>query len=128
MNFKEIKTYGDLIDIIRSYNLQDKKIIVGCQGYMSLFDGEFEETKIMFNEDYAIICDNNGSYENEFDYLEEKKRERQEFEFEVNRLYDLYLQKTENRNMSYGEFAYTSSLSDKDLEEFYNELLENDIE
>lgn len=128
MNFKEIKTYGDLVDIIRSYNLQEKNIIVGCQGYMSLFDGDFQETRIMFNGDYAIICDNNGSYEEEFEKLETQKEERQQFEFEVNRLYDEYLQQTENRNMSYGELAYVSNLSDSELEEFYNELLDKDLE
>lgn len=36
-NFDEIqvKTYGDLVKVIQKYHLEDKRIITGCQGYVS---------------------------------------------------------------------------------------------
>ena len=48
---------------------------------------------------------------------------RQEFEQEVEKLYDEFLVNTENRGASYGELAYIQNLTDDELDEFYEELL-----
>lgn len=37
MEEKELKTYGDLIKFIEENNLQDKKIVIMCEGYNSDF-------------------------------------------------------------------------------------------
>ena len=47
----------------------------------------------------------------------------EDFRLFVERLYNEYLEKTENRKISYGEFAYIQGLSHKSLEEFYDELI-----
>ena len=55
--------------------------------------------------------------------------EKEEYLLEVVNKYDEYLQKTENRDISYGELAYLQSLSKGQLKEFEKELdkeLEND--
>ena len=55
--------------------------------------------------------------------------EKEEYLREVCNKYDEYLQKTENRGISYGELAYLQSLSLGQLSEFEKELdkeLEND--
>lgn len=41
---------------------------------------------------------------------------------EIQSKYDRYLQKTENRDISYGELAYLQNLSREQLEEFEKEL------
>lgn len=46
-----------------------------------------------------------------------------EFNQEVQRLYDEYLMKTEKRGISYGEIAYIEGLSKKELNKLYEELL-----
>ena len=48
--------------------------------------------------------------------------ENEEYLFYVQSKYDEYLQKTENRGMSYGELAYLQNLSKTQLEEFEKEL------
>ena len=57
------------------------------------------------------------------------KQEFNEYLFEVQSKYDEYLQKTENRGISYGELAYLQDLSISQLAEFEKEvdkeLLEN---
>lgn len=50
--------------------------------------------------------------------------ERQELEFEVGSLYNEYLEDTDKRGTSYGEIAYIQDLSDEELMDMYNELLE----
>lgn len=52
------------------------------------------------------------------------KEELQDFKMEIERLYNEYLEKTENRNTSYGELIYIDNLNEKELNEMYNELLE----
>ncbi len=51
----------------------------------------------------------------------------EELRFEVETRYNEYLEKTENRNTSYGEFAYIESLNEEELNEIYEELL-NELE
>ena len=46
----------------------------------------------------------------------------EEFRLEVQRVYDEYLYKTEKRGISYGEIAHIESLSERELQEFYDEL------
>lgn len=46
----------------------------------------------------------------------------EEFRLEVQRMYDEYLYKTEKRGISYGEIAHIESLSECELQEFYDEL------
>lgn len=46
-----------------------------------------------------------------------------EFNQEVQRLYDEYLMKTEKRGISYGEITYIEGLSKKELNKLYEELL-----
>ena len=50
----------------------------------------------------------------------------QDFIFEVERLYNEHLERTENRNPSYGELAHIESLDLNELQELYNELLEEE--
>ena len=47
-----------------------------------------------------------------------------ELEREIEMLYNEWLEKTEKRNISYGEIAYIENLTDKELNEMYEELLE----
>lgn len=56
------------------------------------------------------------------------KQELMDFRMEVERLYNEYLEKTENRNISYGEIAYIQDLSIEDLQDMYEELLESESE
>lgn len=56
------------------------------------------------------------------------KQELMDFRMEVERLYNEYLEKTENRNISYGEIAYIQDLSIEDLQDMYKELLESESE
>lgn len=53
--------------------------------------------------------------------------ELEEFRLEVGARYNEWLEKTENRNTSYGELAYIESLNEKQLNEIYEELL-NELE
>lgn len=55
---------------------------------------------------------------------EEKMDKLEEFRLEVIRLYDEYLDKTEKRNISYGELFHIENLEEKELKDLYNELLE----
>ena len=48
----------------------------------------------------------------------------EEFRLEVIRLYDEYLDKTEKRNISYGELFHIENLEEKELNDLYNKLLE----
>lgn len=50
--------------------------------------------------------------------------ELEEFRLEVERLYDEWLEKTEKRNTSYGELLYIEGLNEKDLNDMFEELLE----
>lgn len=54
------------------------------------------------------------------------KQELMDFRMEVERLYNEYLEKTENRNISYGEIAYIQDLSIEELQDMYKELLESE--
>lgn len=56
------------------------------------------------------------------------KQELMEFRLEVERLYNEYLERTENRNISYGEIAYIQDLSIEELQSMYEELLESEEE
>lgn len=47
-----------------------------------------------------------------------------EFEQEVERKYNEWLEINENRNISYGEMFYIQNLSEQDLKDMYEELLE----
>ena len=49
---------------------------------------------------------------------------KEEFRLEVESLYNDWLENTEKRNISYGEIAYIENLTDKELNEMYEELLE----
>ena len=51
-----------------------------------------------------------------------------DFLMEVERLYNEELERTENRNPSYGELAYIESLDLHELTKLYNELLEEERE
>lgn len=55
----KIDTYNDLIEIIKKYKLEDKKINVGCEGYLS----NGEDTYIIINRNYIAITDPCGSYD-----------------------------------------------------------------
>ena len=54
------------------------------------------------------------------------KQELMEFRLEVERLYNEYLERTENRNISYGEIDYIQDLSIEELQAMYEELLESE--
>ena len=56
--------------------------------------------------------------------MEEEWTEMDDFRFEVGRLYNEYLEETENRNPSYGEYAYIENLDEQGLNDMYEELLE----
>ena len=53
---------------------------------------------------------------------------QEEYIQEVSRLYNEHLERTENRNPSYGEYAYIYELDKNGLDELYNELLEEEQE
>lgn len=42
----------------------------------------------------------------------------------IESIYDEYLQKTENRNISYGEMAYIQDLDEQGLKDLEEEILE----
>lgn len=46
----------------------------------------------------------------------------EEYRNQVQQMYDEWLMKTENRNISYGEIAHIQSLDEKELTELVNEL------
>lgn len=50
------------------------------------------------------------------------KEEKEERLLNIENLYDEYLQKTENRGISYGEIAYIEGLTEKELNDFEKEL------
>lgn len=52
----------------------------------------------------------------------------QDFIFEVERLYNEHLERTENRNPSYGELAHIENLDLNELQALYNELIEAENE
>jgi hypothetical protein len=52
------------------------------------------------------------------------KQEREEFIMAVETAYDEYLQKTENRGMSWGEVAYIENLSVKEARKLLEECEE----
>ena len=49
-------------------------------------------------------------------------KDKQDLELEVEGLYSEYLQKTENRDISYGEMAYIQSLDYFELENMLDDL------
>lgn len=51
-----------------------------------------------------------------------KEEELNEFRLEVGMRYDEYLYATEKRSVSYGEIAYIYDLTEKELNEFYEEI------
>lgn len=53
---------------------------------------------------------------------------QEEYVLQVQTLYNEYLEKTENRNISYGELAYIQGLEKEELDNLYNELLEEESE
>ena len=59
--------------------------------------------------------------------LNNLESEKEEFRLEVESLYDKYLYATEKRGISYGELAYIQDLNEKELNELYNELLNNKL-
>lgn len=48
---------------------------------------------------------------------------KQDLKFEVIRLYDQFLMHTEKKGISYGELNYIDSLTLKQLNKFYEELV-----
>ena len=50
--------------------------------------------------------------------------ELEEYRMHVESLYNEYLEKTDNRNTSYGELLYIQNLSKEELEDMENELIE----
>ena len=50
--------------------------------------------------------------------------ELEEYRMYVENLYNEYLEKTDNRNTSYGELFYIQNLSKEELEDMENELIE----
>lgn len=70
------------------------------------------------------LCKNNYKYIKGGEIM--TKQELMDFRMEVERLYNEYLEKTENRNISYGEIAYIQDLSIEELQDMYKELLESE--
>ena len=54
-----------------------------------------------------------------------KKQKNNDYIMEVQTLYNEYLEKTENRGISYGELSYIENLKKKELDSLYIELIEN---
>lgn len=83
-------------------------------------DIDFEENE---EQTSSISCLDKNDMLNELENIIEQEREElNEYLLEVVNKYDEYLQKTENRGMSYGELAYLQDLSREQLEEFEKEL------
>lgn len=62
---EQITTYNDLIKLIKKYNLQDKKIILGVEGYNTQKYNENIYLKNI-NGNY-ILCDSCGLYYEEME-------------------------------------------------------------
>lgn len=54
-----------------------------------------------------------------------KNKKNNDYIMEVQSLYNEYLEKTENRGISYGELSYIENLKKKELDSLYIELIEN---
>ena len=67
MKDEYIKTFDDLIKVIKKYNLENKNVVVGCEGYISLYEGQACSTRLLIDKskNFAIICDECGAYEEE---------------------------------------------------------------
>ena len=52
----------------------------------------------------------------------------QDYLMEIERLYNEHTERTENRNPSYGELAHIQNLDKKELDDLYNELIEEENE
>lgn len=50
--------------------------------------------------------------------------DREEYIMYIQNLYNEWIEKEENRNISYGELAYIQDLNDKDLKDMEQELLQ----
>lgn len=60
---KKINTYGDLIEYIKKNKLEDKRVVVSCQGYNSLYDNDYSDTFIYEYKGIVVIRDNTNSLE-----------------------------------------------------------------
>ena len=81
---KEVKTYGDLVKYIEEYNLEDKPIILGVEGYNTYCyetnEGYYKkQDKIIRLQElngFIVLSDDCGIYEEQFyrqELLEEEK-------------------------------------------------------
>lgn len=79
---EEIKTYGDLIKVIEKYDLEDKPIVLGVDGYNTYCyqksNGNYElddkTIRLMEINDFIVLCDNCGNYEEDL-FRQEQLRE-----------------------------------------------------
>lgn len=77
--------------------------------------------------DTELVDLKNEILENLETMIEKEKNDEEElneFRLEAGMRYDEYLYATEKRSMSYGELAYIQDLNEEELNEFYDEVLE----
>ena len=62
----DIKTYGDLVKLIKDNNLEDQEMILGVEGYNTLLciDGDKKDAPIVLQEinGHIVLSDNCGAY------------------------------------------------------------------
>lgn len=81
--FKNIKTYGDLVEFIQENELEDKQIVLGVEGYNTYCyqkgDGSYEllNELIYIQEinDFIVLSDSCGNYEEDLFRQEQLKEE-----------------------------------------------------
>lgn len=138
MNRNKIKEYLEMLDKtdIEYYKELEVALLIFLRSDLFHFNNYITDSDI---EEIVDLIDDYGSLldidKGELDTIlcrgeDEEIIENEEYLLEVQSKYDEYLQKTENRGMSYGELSYLQGLSKKELEEFERgldkELIENE--
>lgn len=125
MNRNKIKEYLELLENIDTTHYKELEVAL----LIFLRSDLFHFNNYITDSDIEEIADLIGHYDSlldidkgELDMILTRDDEFNEYLFYVQSRYDEYLQKTENRGMSYGELTYLQSLSKEQLEEFEKEL------
>ena len=125
MNRNKIKEYLELLENIDTtyYKELEVALLIFLRSDLFTFnnyitDSDIEEIANLIGHYDSLLDIDKG----ELDMILNRNDELNEYLLEVQSKYDEYLQKTENRGMSYGELAYLQDLSREQLQEFEKEL------
>ena len=136
MNRNKIKEYLELLDNIGTTYYKELEVALLIFLRSDLFhfnnyitDSDIEEIGDLIDDCSSLLDIDKGELDTILCRGEnEEIIENEEYLFYVQSKYDEYLQKTENRGMSYGELAYLQDLSREQLEEFEKELDKEELE